>query len=577
MDVSDTQSLKAELWSYYTAARRARERNHDRWRTNNRYLKNRPSINLVPDNLPDVRENEILPVVSSRVGWMTDQEVEFESTPRALPNSPFYSFFLHQCDNLDALLKTAWELGGWSDELKIMLYDAAQYGTGIVKAVWDQSLFEGIGDARIRRIDPWYFYPDPAATSSEDGSYYIEERFVTLEELERLYPQLSPSDFRDIQEYSITLTQDESRQGGPNLTNPGALPGGTGVYGQPGQGAGSPTSFGVKVREFWLRQNERCEMEDEDINDEAVYDTWRVVVVVADKILLDERAQDLYGINTHPYSFYRDEDIGEFWGLPLISQLVPLQKAINRLLSAQQNNAELSGNPIWMEVKGSGTGRTLMTSRPGERVSIDQSQASASVKPGWINPPQMPGAIMQLIEFYISRIENISGLSGLQKGTPPAGRNSTQVINQVQESGFVRVRSSLRNLEKTLRRSINLAATLIAENYTTSRVVAVIGPDGQKTSLYLASRSFYAPTGEKDEVMPLKFTIDINAGSKQATSRQAQVAEADTLFAMHAVDAQYVLEKHRVKNAQTVVQRMQEQAQQAAFEAALAGGQKKRK
>ncbi len=576
MDLEREESLKGELWTYYTTARRARQAQIERWKVNLRYLKNRPNANVSNEYLPDIRENEILPVISSRVGWMTDQEVEFESTPRALPNSPYFDFFLHQCYNLDALLKTAWELGSWADQFKLMFFDTAWSGTGIVKAVWDQSLFEGIGDAAVRRVSPWDFYPDPAATSSQDGSYYIEERRVTLEELERLYPQLSARDFEDMREYTITTMSDGSSATQPNLTNPGALPGGTGTYGLPGQGLGTETNYGIMVREFWLRQNEREELDDEALNDETVYDTWRVIVVAANKILLDEKAQDLYGINTHPYAFYRDEDIGDFWGLPLISQLAPLQKAINRLLSAQQYNAELSGNPIWMEAKGTGTGRTLMTSRPGQRLEIDNTQATASIKPGWVSPPQMPQQVMELIQFYISRIENISGLSGLQKGTPPPGRNSTQVMNQVQESGFVRVRSSLRNLEKTLRRSITLAATLIAENYTTSRTVAVIGPDGEKTSLYLASRSFYSPTGEKDEVMPLRFTIDVNAGSKMSTSRQAQIAEADTLFAMHAVDSEYVLRAHRVKNAKQITQRMQQQAQMMAFEAALAGGKKKR-
>jgi hypothetical protein len=74
----------------------------------------------------------------------------------------------------------------------------------------------------------------------------------------------------------------------------------------------------------------------------------------------------------------------------------------------------------------------------------------------------------------------------------------------------------------------------------------------------------------------MKFSIQCMAGSGNPTSRQARIAEADALFAMHAIDRQGVLQTHNFPHWQNIEQRMEakEQAQQAAMLAAASVGGK---
>jgi len=110
------------------------------------------------------------------------------------------------------------------------------------------------------------------------------------------------------------------------------------------------------------------------------------------------------------------------------------------------------------------------------------------------------------------------------------------------------------------------------------RVVAIVGDKGTETSLLLASRHFYSPSRDHDTgkytMTPLVFSLNVSAGSDRPTSRQARIAEADALYAMKAVDQQYVLQAHQVSDWEAVVDRMQKAAMAAAAAAAAAKGGK---
>jgi hypothetical protein len=284
---------------------------------------------------------------------------------------------------------------------------------------------------------------------------------------------------------------------------------------------------------------------------------------------LDTTARELWQHNHHPYSRYVDDEVGEFWPVPIVSYLAPCQVAIDRLLAAMQSNAELAGNPIFMDVANSGLARTQIVNRAGARLTLDSAVANNNgAKPDWLNPPSMSADVMSLVNLWRQVMENISGLNAAQKGALSTGRQAAQTMQSAQEAGFVSIRSSQRNMELALTTTGTLLCHLIAQNYTTPRVVAIVGDKGTDTSLLLAGRHFYSPSRNPDtgkyDMTPLNFALNISAGSDRPTSRQARIAEADALFAMHAVDQQYVLTAHQVADWESIVDRMQKAAMAAA-------------
>jgi hypothetical protein len=507
-----------------------------------------------------------------------------DAVPNADPGSPFFQYASDIANDLSAVLYTNWLIEDYLKQTKLMLWDTFIYGVGLLKAVWDNDRDGGLGNAMICRVDPWAFYVDPEATSLDDMEYCVEVRRMSLDAFERRYPNA-----RMVQEATgtATIAYDQkprlfSDQGGQQYANAGQIPG-SGTFGSLGSDVvgyfGRPTSpkdvsskrGSVVVYEFWLRENETWVDDYRDIpkDDRPSEEThavsrWRVMVMAQGEIVLDEYADDLWSYGSHPYERYCFDDIGEFYGISLVDHLSYPQIYINRLLTMMQFNAELVGNPVFLEPTNAGTNRIPMINKPGLRLPVTGAAAmTAGGGPRWLEPPNMPDFVMSLIEFWIQRIENTSGLSALQKGKAPNQRNAQGVINQVQEAAFVRIRSALQNYEKTIEQITFKLADLVIDNYNEPRIVAIVGQEGENTSKVLFSNHFSVPG--REGMQPLKFTVQIRAGASTPTSRQGRQDEADKMYAMGAIDDLALLQAHQYPHAQEIIERKEKKMQQGLF------------
>jgi hypothetical protein len=595
----DEWELTQSLMSLYEQAKESRKRHQSSWRRNYLLTANRQYANDTQQPwTPNVTDSEIFPILSSRVGWMTDQNIMPIAAPASTSGEKFQRHYQKLAGDLEAVLQTTANMDGWDKEISLILWDAAMYGAGILKAGWDSGLEMGLGNITMKRVDVWNFFPDPNSTSIDDAEYFFEVRKMTLDEMERKFPDADIRTIREAAMYGDSGSTDNSRPGASTgstypMAQPGNLPNSTStVWGMPGQSrrnsADSVLTEGVNVYECWVRENWEDEREQTDWSagdtgpERVVYDSWRCVIFSGAVVLFDEYAIDLWENNRHPYSRYVDEEMGEFWPTPIVSHLAPCQIAINRILSSVQGNIELVGNPIFMDVKDSGLERTQIVNRPGLRLSMNsRTAANQGSQPHWMEPPKLSPDVWQGIDFWKRCMENISGLSGVSKGQQPAGRQAQQTVQSTQEAGFVRIRSSLRNLERTLTEQYNLLAHLAIQNYDVPRVMAIVGEDGANSAIRLAARHFYTPSpGTNGE--PMKFSLQVNAGSGNPTSRQARIAEADALLAMHAIDRQAVLQTHNFPHWQDIEQRMdakekeqQQMAMAAAAQKSHAQGQPK--
>lgn len=569
--------MLARIKQMYQTARKSKQNLLSRWRRNWLLTQGTQWSDYRMAWMPSPFDSEIFPIMANLVGWMTDQSVAFTVNAAVQPNTPWAEYLNSLGDDLEAVLDSNWKVLNWQGRVSRVLWDAGLYGAGIFKAVWDQSLDNGLGNADMTDIDPWNFYPDPLARNELDGQYYIEVRRLAFDVIERKFPERASALLRDLTFNSEGDLDSDSRpsntersRGQYPMSFSSGYKGGSPSMGLPGQSRVKALSpEGILVFEIWMRENRETEVPDpkwEDETKEAPMVTvesedWRVVIWCANTILMECWASDLWEGATHPYSRFVYEDTGEFWPTPLVSHLAPCQIAINRLLAALQQSAELTGNPIFLEPDQSGIAQTLLVNRPGQRLKVNRN-AGASMTPQWLSPPSMSADVMGLIRFYIERMENISGLSVVNKGKQPAPRTPEAVVSNVQESGFVRVRSGLRNMERTLRRTGQIITQLIVENYTVPRTVSILGQEGERSAVTLRARHFIDAVN--NEYAPFKYALMVNAGSDVPTSRQARAAEAQNLFVLKAIDRQALLESVRFPHWQAVDERMKQMEQAAA-------------
>ncbi len=561
--------LTEKLAQLYELARTEKKKYQANWRRNYLLTTNRQySLDTQSPWTPNVTDSEIFPILSSRIAWMTDQQIVPTVAPAALPGDPYAQHMQTLSDHLEQLFDTEFKNQGWNKEVILMLWDASQFGAGIAKCVWDSGLDEGMGNIAFKRVDVWNFYPDPNARDLEQCTYMFEVEKMTFDQMQRRFPDADVESIKAAYLYGqrgddIVRPSQSSSSLYP-MAMPGNLPGSTATtWGLPGQSSRSTDqilSEGINVYTAWVLENWEETREPTDPShgseERVVYDEWRCVVYTGNVVLFDELATDLWENSRHPYVRYVDEEMGEFWTTPIVSHLAPCQVAINRLLASLQGNIELVGNPIFLDVKDSGLERTAIVNRPGLRLSMNSRTAqSQGSKPMWLEPPKMQEQVQGLIQFWIGRMENISGLAGPQKGQTPKDRQAAQTQQAAQEAGFVRIRSSVRNLERTLSEAYRLLAHLIIQNFDVPRTVAIVGPDGQNSALLLASKHFYSPSIH-GTAAPLKFSLIVSAGADNPTSRQARIAEADALFALQAIDRPALLEQHAFPHWQTIEQRM---------------------
>jgi len=554
----DARARVARVRELFQRARAHRQPIMDGWVANYEITHNRVWAPGRAAHLPSPRPAEIWPIVNAIVAWESDSAPTFAALPAADPNSDTYKMQWQIAQDLATTLRAAAINNAYDEELQRFLWDGNLYGTGILKTLWDQSAHQGLGDAILRRVDPFCFYPDPDATSITDAQFLIEVQEVNDDQLETRYPGAGKvvGTAAGVGEHDRSPTLTGEPRGTAPKSNPGPMAGVTNEgYGLPGQGRSRNTARPIDserhlIIECWWRR----------VTPEG--QRWWVTVICGNAVLLEVPATDLWSHGEQPFDRWVPVDTGEFWGQSLVSLLAPMQISLNRMLAAMEHNIDLAGNPILLEDVGAGTQRTRIVNRPGQRLGKNPGREVR-----WLDPPRMqPNEVMQLVQFYVGEMERISGLSAIVRGATPSGRNSEGVLGSLQEAAFVRIRMALRNLEFTLRRQGNKAAALIAEFYDTERVVSFLGPSGERMVASLKGKHFYVPDRNSDTPSPIRFALHVQAGSTIPTSRQARAADADTLYAMQAIDREAVLAAHEFPNWPEVAQRMdaKEQAMMAA-------------
>lgn len=551
----------------FIRAREVRRPMLQQWKLNYRSLNNRAyRPGMSPwDEEPAV--NQIWPVIASLTSWMTDQRPTFRVTPTAEAFSEYWDFYEALSRDLNTVLTALFMNYRLDSEVSKCLWDVHTYGIGYLKTQWEPWLADGLGDMCFRRVDPYTIYVDPYASNDSNMTYIIEAKTMTVDDADRAWPGakalLGYASYVEEADMQPTKTEELTQNYRPRISL-GPITG----AGIPTNSAGNNAPYGtsrdkfrespiITVLECYIRGYNTEKADTEGVT--KVHDDWRCVVVSGNTVLVNKKCSEIYPFNTHPYDRLVLDDSGEWYGPCIVEMLTPLQRQINWLLGAISRNIYLMGNPVLLEDPRSATMNQRFTNRPGQRL-----KGSDGVR--WMDPPQIQSTwCMDLIQFLKGEIESISGLSAMVRGFAPGGRNAQGVLDSIQDAAFVRVRASLRELERCLRGVGMKMAAGVAEFYTEPRLMSIIGPDGRTMSLALEARHFYARDDEDyGKILPLRFTVNCDAGSSLPTSKQARSAEAKHLFDIGAIDILELLRAIEWPNYAEVAQRVMEQQMLAA-------------
>lgn len=533
------------------------------WRKNYKVLNNKTWTVKSEAWMPTPEISNIWPLLASMVAWMTDQRPTFETAPSLVSFSNAWKEADGLAEKMNACLSSSFTVNNLDAEVEKFLWDVGTYGIGYSKTTWEPWLADGLGDSAFRRVDPFTLYPDAYARSMETLNHITEATIMTCEDVDRAWPGamalINNRLYEDV-DTAPHKASDMVNQNSPR-TRLAPLAGdseygsafGSSTYTKSARDTEALTTEDpvVLVLQTWIRLHE-IDTEGMEEGTARVTDRWKCIVSCGNVVLMEKYADEIYGFNTHPYDKMTLFDTGEWYGPALVEFLTSPQETINRLLQQVEHNIMLLGNPILMQAPRAGVRQTTLTNRPGTRMQGTPNDT------GWLAPPQLHPDTFRLIEYLEAKMESIAGLGAIMRGFMPNGRNATDTINTVQDGAFVRVRATLRNLERMLRSICSKMAANNAEFYTEPRIVMVAGEGNSPSPVSLKSMEFYLDykRGSEDRPVPVRFILRADAGSERPTSRGARSAEADALFAMQAIDEVEVLQAHAWPHAAEVAGRV---------------------
>lgn len=549
----------------FLKARDARRPLVARWKRNYQVLNNKMWTPRAEAWMPSPEVADIWPLIASMVAWMTDQRPGCEVTAAAPPFDQYADFYDSIAEDMNSLMDASFSVNQEDAEIERMLWDVLTYSVGYLKTGWEPWLADGLGDSAMRRIDPFSLYPDPWARTTREANFLIEAKIMSMDDLDRAFPgagnKVMPGTWDDVDQ--APHQTDQTVMPGQPRVNMGPLAPSTTftVYNRSARASNAMISEDpvVVVLEAWIRTH-RVITSNEDPSlapgQAKVQDRWKCIVVCGNTVLMEKFADEIYATPTHPYSKMTLFDTGDWYGPCLVEFLTSPQESINRMLQSIEHNLLLLGNPIMLEGRKANVGgRPTISNRPGQRLPGSKNDV------GFMDPPVIHPDFMNLVQYYENKLETISGLSAIMKGFTTTGRNSTDVVSSLQDSAFVRVRATLRNLERCLRDAGSKSCAMKAEFYTEPRLVSVLGDQGKMTAKSLRARHFYNlpdPANPSDPTAPLRFSLLMDAGADHPTSRQARQSQAERLFALAAIDEIALLEAEHWPNWPVVAKRVQD-------------------
>lgn len=481
--------------------------------------------------------------------------------PRVVDHNPEISVLSRRegphdalADMLDSIQDHLWYTNKMKRQTQEAVRMAMKYGTALWKVIWDEFMYDDLGDVRYGIIHPMNFYPDPRAYTIEDMDYCFVAVPKPLEYFYRKFPEKADC-IRSDMEWHET----ENVEGAGNDT-------------------GEPVAF---LKEYWFK--------DESGNTCVMYYVQNVVLkIIGGQWDKDKPDSPVYKHNKFPFVRFVDYPADkEFWGIGEVELVTLVQRLINSFEAQIIDNTRLMANAQWIINKvQSGLKEEdswILDDRPGGVIWTYNGGVEKS--PGTPLPAHIPAHQERLI----FSMEQILGVHDVVQGRRPSGVRAASAIIALQESANIRVRMKADNMEEALRDMAELSNWLILEFYDEPRRIRLSGHETKYITLNvreaLTERIFEtaqddglvmpdtAPADYSDlqldelreEVSFPEFDVEVKVGPSVPYSQALLYEQAKEFFSLGIIDRRAVLEATNFPGREEILKRIeaQEQAQQA--------------
>jgi hypothetical protein len=471
-------------------------------------------------------------LVSAHLRGVRNQVTSFQPKWEVLPNVTTDAAF-QNAKYSGKVLDYAYEKAQIKRKIKEAVTHALMYSIGI----WYFDI-DAKGNIVINTIDPFDFYVDPNIKSPNlnDPEYGAEYVIITHQmPIDALKKNKRYQNTENLQTDNLVASA-EYKQFLMQVTKNQFT-------------AGRDVNQTVILKEAWIRERQ----EDGSIK-------MRILTYVdsIEKPLRNELTDE----EEYPFEILQGDIYpGELYGEGWIKHLIPINRVIDALESHIFEYNHLFAKGRFIIDKNSGV--RLIVNQHGQ---IIEKNRGSTVQP--ITVPPLPPSPQEQISNMRKYLEDISGVHDVSLGRLPGTIRSGVAIAELRQSDATNQSDLVDNLEDFLSRAGRKILKLVAENWTTSKLVSVTGIGGKpeyfmaigergsikdKTEFKMGDRKLpLAVIGAENEVR-------VQVGSWLAYTKEARQEKLKELFRLGAIDQMTYLQHAEFADIEGIMERTREE------------------
>ncbi len=278
-----------------------------------------------------------------------------------------------------------------------------------------------------------------------------------------------------------------------------------------------------------------------------LYPTGRRMIAVGSVIADDGCNPFAHG--RFPYAPLPERPATRYYPRSSIDRISSLQDCLNRIVSMVFDAAHLTANPIWRMPLNSDVADEDITNAPGAILREDPMSLKLGKRE---RGPDMPAYVINFIQFIISQIRELSGLTETATGGKFKGQQAAETVSMYQEAANISIRPSMRMVEQCIVEIGQQFRGLVGQFYTRERLIHYKDDAGvERHVAFIGTRL----TGNMH--------MTVKAGSMLPTSPSARLNYALQLINTPAFDIPELLrnleEVGLIDSATRVLKRLQQE------------------
>ena len=324
-----------------------------------------------------------------------------------------------------------------SKKLRQMLWWGTICGNSFIKEYWDPSLAGGMGDVSMEIVSPFHIsVPDLTLEDIEAQPYVIHSSTKSADYVRRTYG----------------ISVNPSPAGNASLIDTRYL----NITSE----ANVNQKDQIIVHEVWIKPHGH-----------KLFPKGGLLTVVDTKVV-QRLDQYPYPHGQYPFAKFDHVQTGKFYSDSVVTDLIPLQRELNRTRSQIIESKNLMAKPQLIAPKGSVDPRKI-TSEPGQVI-----QYQPGLQPPTPLPMQsLPSYVLQEVDRLVQDMDDVSGQHEISRGQNPSQVTAYSALSYLQEQDESKLAASVASVEEFVEKVARLYLKYVIYYWDLPRTVRVVGRD----------------------------------------------------------------------------------------------------